>query len=65
MNRTVNVFDGPSPRMVINMGNYSNTVNGESSDWAVACVIVYQRHLSNEEIENVENSLIQIYKLPL
>ena len=51
-----------SNNVAINMGAFHSS---ESLNWAVACVVAYERHLSDEEIVDVENSLIRIYGLPL
>lgn len=47
-----------SDRISINWGVY-----GEYSDWAVACVVVYNRALTIGEITQVENELASVYKL--
>lgn len=50
-----------SVQITINAGVY---VSGESSDWACACVIVYNRTLSAAEIIQVEDYLYRKYNLP-
>lgn len=45
-------------RISINWGVFS-----EFSDWAVACVVVYNRALTTGEITQVENELASVYKL--
>lgn len=39
-------------------------LHSEASDWAVACVIVYDRTLTAAEITQVENGLASSYNLP-
>lgn len=47
------------PQLTINSGPFS----GERSDWAVACVIVYNRELTSDEILQVESFLSMKYNI--
>ncbi|KAG2485346.1 hypothetical protein HYH03_015927 [Edaphochlamys debaryana] len=38
---------------------------GELSDYQVACVLVYSRHLSDDEIVKIEDELVDEYGLPI
>jgi len=63
VNRTLSTYTGPgdSARLCVN----TNTTGGltEASDWAIACVIVYNRKLNAEEINLVENWIALRYNL--
>jgi hypothetical protein len=63
--RTTNNAAGSTANLTINRGMYSYTSGTETSDWACACVLVYNRALSAAEILQVENYLMGIYGLPL
>jgi hypothetical protein len=60
VNRTVaNYTAGVSSQISIGMGNWT----GENSDWACACVVVYNRELTTNEILQVEAFLARRYNL--
>jgi hypothetical protein len=55
-----------STRLSINYGNWSQGTDGfESSDWAVMCVVVYNRTLSLQEIQDMERYISTQYQIPL
>ena len=60
--RNTAVPTGSSKQLTINHGYYSA---GESSDWAVAEVIVYNRTLTPLEVSRVERFLANKYNLPV
>lgn len=63
VNRTLSSFTGGGSwdRLCVN----TSTTGGftEASDWAIACVIVYNRTLNTEEINLVENWIAQRYNI--
>jgi hypothetical protein len=60
VNRTVtNYTNGVAAQLSIGMGNWT----GENSDWACACVVVYNRELTTNEILQVEAFLARRYNL--
>lgn len=42
-----------------------NYYGAELSDWACACIIVYNRELTLDEINTVENWIVSIFKTPI
>ena len=53
--------EGTSANLAINNGMVAST---ETSDFQIAVIIVYNRHLTTEEIKKVEGSLAHQYNLP-
>lgn len=58
---TINGSTPAGVQISINNGWYQSS---ESSDWAVACVIAYNRELSGAEITQMESYLFRKYNLP-
>jgi hypothetical protein len=60
VNRTIGT---PSGSYAAPLGINNGFAGSEYSDWAVACVIVYNRTLTATEYVNIENELAVTYKL--
>ena len=61
IDRTIGKGGSPSfDRLAVNISTVSGA-SGETSDWAIACVLVYNRTLSSVEIASVENWIAQTY----